>query len=151
MTTASLTRRIAARPAIVYDALVTSDGIGSWWGPADVPAISAVADPRVGGHFRVRFRTDDGLEHECFGEFLELVPPERVVLTWRWVDNGTVEEQGKVSRVEFRLRPVDGATELTLVHSGLSSDESARGHEWGWDGAVQKLIRRFAPSARSAS
>ncbi|MHB8814033.1 MAG: SRPBCC family protein, partial [Steroidobacteraceae bacterium] len=56
MTEATLVRRIAARPAIVFDALVTADGIASWWGPTDQLALSAKADPRVNGSFQVRFR-----------------------------------------------------------------------------------------------
>jgi uncharacterized protein YndB with AHSA1/START domain len=151
MTAVSLVRRIAARPAIVFDALVTAEGIRSWWGPDDAPAISAVADPRVGGSFRVRFRTADGLEHECAGEFLEIETPERVVMSWRWTVGGGIDERGKVSRVEIRLRAIETGTELTLVHSRLSSDDSVRAHEAGWDGALKKLIRRFparlAPSS----
>lgn len=141
-----LVRHIAARPAIVFEALVTAEGIGSWWGPDDVPALSAEADARVGGRFRVRFRTADGLEHECAGEFLEIEKPERVVMSWRWVLGGMIEERGKVSRLEIRLRAIDTGTELTLVHAQLSSEDSARGHEGGWDGALKKLIRRFPAS-----
>lgn len=54
MTQVMLVRRIAARPDIVFEALVTAEGIGAWWDPAHVPAISAVSDPRVGGRFEVR-------------------------------------------------------------------------------------------------
>jgi uncharacterized protein YndB with AHSA1/START domain len=143
MTCVCLVRRIAARRAIVFEALVTAEGIRSWWGPADRPATSAEVDARVGGCFRVRFRTADGLEHECAGEFLEIDKPERVVMSWRWTQNGQIEERDKVSRVEIRLRAIETGTELTLVHSLLSNESSARAHEDGWDGALQKLIRRF--------
>src|SRR5262249_24052004 len=54
MTAATLIRRIAARREIVFEALVTAEGIASWYGPADVPAISAASDPRVGGRFEAR-------------------------------------------------------------------------------------------------
>ncbi|HEX3704528.1 MAG TPA: SRPBCC domain-containing protein [Vicinamibacterales bacterium] len=143
MTQVALVRRIAARPAIVFDALVTAEGISSWWGPDDFPVVSAVADPRVGGSFRVRFRTRDGLEHECAGEFLEIERPARVIMSWRWILGGLVEEHGNVSRLEIRLRSIETGTELTLIHAGLRSEDSARSHEGGWDGALEKLIRRF--------
>lgn len=151
MTSARFVRRIAARPAIVFEALVTAEGIRSWWGPDDGPAISAEVDARVGGGFRVRFRTADGLEHECAGEFLEIERPERVVMSWRWIQNGRIDEHEKVSRVEMRLRPIETGTELTLVHSGLSDEDSARAHESGWDGAVQKLMRQFPTSLELSS
>ena len=54
---------------------MTAEGLRAWWGPDEGPAISAEADARVGGRFRARFRTADGLEHECAGEFLELGRP----------------------------------------------------------------------------
>ena len=143
MTSVCLVRRIAARQAIVFEALVTAEGIRSWWGPDDGPATSAEVDAQVGGRFRVRFRTADGLEHECAGEFLEIERPERVVMSWRWIQNGQIEEHDKVSRVEIHLRPIQTGTELTLVHSLLSNENSARAHEGGWDGALRKLERRF--------
>jgi uncharacterized protein YndB with AHSA1/START domain len=150
MTSVCLVRRLAARQAIVFEALITAEGIRSWWGPDDGPATSAEVDGRVGGGFRVRFRTVDGLEHECAGEFLEIERPRRVVMSWRWTRNGQVEEHDRESRVEIRLRAIETGTELTLVHSLLSDENSARAHEGGWDGALQKLIRRF-PTALEAS
>jgi uncharacterized protein YndB with AHSA1/START domain len=143
MTAATLVRRIAARREIVFEALVTAEGIRSWYGPVDVPAISATSDPRVGGRFEVRFRTDDGREHVCAGEFLVMVPPEHLVMSWRWVSGGEPDEGDRVSRVEFRLRAIDIGTELTLVHGELQTEASARSHEWGWSGALVKLTRRL--------
>jgi uncharacterized protein YndB with AHSA1/START domain len=145
MTEAVLVRRIAARPGIVFDALVTADGIASWWGPDDLPALSATVEPRVHGTFRVRFRMLDGSEHECTGEFLEIVRPSRVVMSWRWVEGGEPDEReaDNVSRLEFRLQAVDTGTELTLIHSALRTEASARSHDAGWDGALKKLLRRY--------
>ena len=62
MISLTLVRRIAARPSIVFDALVTPEGIGSWWGPDEGPVLIAETDVRVGGAFRVRFRMLDGTE-----------------------------------------------------------------------------------------
>jgi uncharacterized protein YndB with AHSA1/START domain len=145
MNEAVLVRRIAARPTIVFDALVSEDGIASWWGPHDEPAISAKVDSRVNGSFRVRFRTADGRVHECTGEFLEIDKPSRVVLSWRWDHGGEPDEVAadNVSRVEFRLRPIDTGTELTLIHSALTTEVSANSHAGGWGGALEKLLRQY--------
>jgi uncharacterized protein YndB with AHSA1/START domain len=142
---AVLVRRIAARPAIVFDALVTAEGIASWWGPDDLPVLAATAEPRVHGSFRVRFRRFDGGEHECTGEFLEIVRPSRVVMSWRWIDGGVRDEcePDNISRLEFRLRAIDTGTELTLIHSALRTEASARSHEGGWAGALEKLLRQY--------
>ena len=144
-TSATLIRRIAARPEIVFDALVTAEGIGAWYGPDDIPTISSFSDPRVGGRYQVRFATADGLEHTCGGEFLEMVRPERVVMSWRWLAGGVDDERDRVSRVELRLRAIDIGTELTLVHGELATRASAESHEGGWSGALAKLARQLAP------
>lgn len=151
MTEAVLVRRIAARPSIVFDALVTAEGIGAWWGPDDLPVLAATAEPRVHGSFRVRFRMFDGSEHECTGEFLEIARPSRVVMSWRWIDGGEPDERAadNISRLEFRLRAIDTGTELTLIHSALCTETSARSHEGGWAGALEKLVRRYPQQAHA--
>ena len=121
MTSLTLVRRIKARPSIVFDALTTAEGIASWWGPDGGPVLVAESDPRAGGRFRVRFRTLDGSEHESSGEYLEVVKPERLSMSWRW--KGGAEDPGE-SLVEIRLRAVAEGTELTFTHSRLHDEES---------------------------
>jgi uncharacterized protein YndB with AHSA1/START domain len=140
MTSLTLVRRIKARPSIVFDALTTPEGIASWWGPDEGPVLVAETDPRVGGHFRVRFRMVDGSEHESTGEYLEVVKPERLSMSWRWT--GGAEDPGE-SLVEIRLRAVSEGTELTLTHSRLHDEETCRSHKNGWTGALDKLERHF--------
>lgn len=144
MTSLTIIRRIAARPSIVFDALTTPDGIRCWWGPDDGPVLIAETDVRVGGHFRVRFRMLDGTEHESSGEYIEVVRPTRLVMSWRWADGGETEEAGEDSRVEVDLRVIDIGTELTFTHDRLQTVASRDSHEWGWNGALDKLARHFA-------
>jgi uncharacterized protein YndB with AHSA1/START domain len=140
MTSLTLVRRIKARPQIVFDAVTTAEGIVHWWGPDAGPVLLAESDPRVGGRYRVRFRLLDGSEHESSGEFLEIVPPERVVMSWRW--KGGAEDPGE-SRVEMRLKAVPEGTELTFTHALLHDEESCLSHEGGWTGALDKLEAYF--------
>jgi uncharacterized protein YndB with AHSA1/START domain len=144
MTSLTLVRQIAARPSIVFDALTTPEGIAAWWGPEDLPVITAEVDARVGGGYRVRFSTLDGREHEAVGECLEVDPPGRLVMSYRYAFGGEPEELGRTSRIEFDLRPVEGGTELTFTHAKLRNAASNTSHEWGWTGALDKLVRRFA-------
>lgn len=151
MNAVRLSRRIAARPSIVFEALSTAEGMSAWFGPDEGPVLSASADPRVGGRFQVRFRLLDGSEHECAGEFLEIEEPRRLVMSWQWLFGGDPEEQGRVSRLEFHLRPIETGTELTLVHAGLYNETTVLSHRGGWDGALVKLARRFALPGRASA
>ena len=144
MSEATVIRRIAARPSIVFGALTTSEGMRSWWGPNDIPVLSAASDVRVGGSFCVRFRTSDGLEHECAGRFLEIDEPRRIVMSWQWTSGGEPGEEERISRVEMHLRPIDTGTELTLIHADLRDAVSAGHHENGWAGALDKLVTMMA-------
>jgi uncharacterized protein YndB with AHSA1/START domain len=141
MTSLTLVRRIRARPQLVFDAVTTAEGIVHWWGPDAGPVLVAETDARVGGLFRVRFlRMLDSTEYESSGEFLEIVPPERVVMSWRWKDG--VPDPGE-SRVEITLKAVPEGTELTFVHSQLHDEETRSSHEAGWAGALDKLAAHF--------
>lgn len=143
MARVTLVRRIKARPATVFDSFSTVEGLTSWWGPEDLPVISAEADVRVGGTFRVRFPTSDGWVHECTGEFLEIRRPEFLAMSWRWTHGGEPTEKGRTSRLELHLRPTADGTELTLVHGDLGEDAAARSHGKGWEGALDKLVTEW--------
>ena len=139
MTSLTIVRRIRARPSIVFDALTTPEGIACWWGPDDGPVLLAETDVRVGGRYRVRFRMLDGSEHESSGEYLEVVWPNRLAMSWCWTGG---EDPGQ-SLVEIDLRAIAEGTELTFTHSRLHDEETRRSHEAGWNGALDKLERHF--------
>jgi uncharacterized protein YndB with AHSA1/START domain len=144
MTSLTLVRRIRARPSIVFQALTTPDGIAAWWGPDTGPVLVAETDARIGGRFRVRFRMLDGSEHESTGEYLEVVEPKRLVMSWQWIGGGEPEEGAEVSRVEIDLKRIDAGTEVTFTHARLRTEASRASHEQGWAGALDKLVQRFA-------
>jgi uncharacterized protein YndB with AHSA1/START domain len=135
----TLVRRIAARPQIVFEALIEAQAIARWWGPDSGPVLLAETDARVGGQFRVRFRTVNGNEHEASGHYLEILRPTRLVMSWRWIAGGELDEAGEESRIEIDLRPIDGGTELIFTHARLKTEASRSSHERGWNGSLDKL------------
>ena len=147
MTSLTIVRRIRARPSLVFDAITTPEGITHWWGPDDGPVLLAETDLRVGGRYRVRFRMLDGSEHESSGEYLEVVRPDRLAMSWRWAGG---EDPGQ-SLVEIDLRATAEGTELTFTHSRLHDEETRRSHEAGWNGALDKLERHFLASLERSS
>jgi uncharacterized protein YndB with AHSA1/START domain len=83
-------------------------------------------DPRPGGLFRV---VPNGVD-VIVGKYLEVVPSSRVVFTWGFEGSGQALPAGG-SVVEITLRPVDGGTELRLVHRQLP-DNMIEPHGKGW-------------------
>jgi uncharacterized protein YndB with AHSA1/START domain len=147
MTSLTLVRRVAARPSIVFEAMTTNEGIAAWFGPDDLPVTYAHMDARVGGAYRVRFQTLDGGDHEVCGEFLEFVPPRRIVMSYRWTLGGEPQERDRTSRVEVELRPIEGGTEITFTHAALWDEASTKSHTRGWTGALGKLVRYVEDAA----
>jgi uncharacterized protein YndB with AHSA1/START domain len=148
MTSLTLVRRVAAQPETVFAALTEPAAITCWWGPDAGPTLLAETDVRVGGSYRVRFRKEDGTEHEASGHYLEVVRPSRLVMTWRWAEGGYPDEAGRESRIEIELRPIDMGTEIVFTHARLHTEASRDAHTWGWTGAFDKLeehLRRPQP------
>jgi uncharacterized protein YndB with AHSA1/START domain len=143
----TLVRQIKARPAIVFEALTTADGIASWWGPDALPVVSAEIDARVGGAYRVHFPSEGGGDHEAVGEILEIDPPTRLVMTYSYSFGGEPAEVGRVSHLEIVLKPIADGVELTFTHTGLADAVSVASHTRGWTGAFDKLVAKFGESA----
>ena len=130
----TIVRRIKAPPAKVYAALTEPRLMIQWWGPDAGPTLSAEADVRPGGRLSVVFRLLNGDEHNPTGVYQEVVPERKLVFTWEWP--GMPERE---SLVTFLLAPIEGGTELTLIHERLPDDEARKTHEEGWSGLLDKL------------
>ena len=137
----TLARRLKASPAKVFAAWTDPEKIIHWFGPAHTidGSVDAQMDVRVGGSFRVRFKTDDGEQHEVGGKYLEVLPNERLVFSWAW--HSTPERQSQVTVI---LKPEGDMTFLTLTHEKFFDEAARDGHKRGWTGTLDKLERMFA-------
>lgn len=122
MRTIRQTIRIDAAAEIVYQYWVDPERMCEWWGA------KAHLDARPGGACRVEMEQGPIM----VGEYLELVPHERIVFTFGWEQNepGTLLAPGS-TRVDVMLQPDGDATILTLVHSDVP-DSHADDHDKGW-------------------
>lgn len=95
--------------------------------------VAARIELRAGGDYR--WTVTPG--HIAAGTVVELDPGKRLVYTWGWEDGGD-PEPGE-STVTVTLTPVDGGTEVRLVHEGLT-DEQAAHHAEGWNHYLDRLV-----------
>lgn len=139
----TLKRRIKAAPAKVYRAWTDPAQIVAWWGPGNCEYLASEIDLRIGGRFRIAFRTDvDGRsheQHEVGGTYKEIVPDQRLVFSWNWL---TTPE--RVSQVTITLKPDGDGTLLTLFHEQLFDEDSKTRHTRGWTASLDKLEGLFA-------
>ena len=112
--------RIEAAPETVWRLWTTVEGMSAWWGS------TAELDARPGGVCAVQMEQGPWMR----GEFVELIPYERLVFTFGW-DGGIPEVPPGSTRVEVTLAPDGDATVLTLRHSGLPASQADE-HAGGW-------------------
>ncbi|MER5625071.1 MULTISPECIES: SRPBCC family protein [unclassified Streptosporangium] len=117
------TLRIQARPETIWPFFTDPARLAQWWGAAEL-------DARSGGALRVYMQ--EGPRPVMCGQFVELVPYERIVFTFGWkAAPGVPDIPPGSSRVEITLVRDGGGTELTLRHSGLPPLlEHETGHGW---------------------
>ena len=70
------------------------------------------------------------------GRFLELVPGEKVVFTWGWVDHPTLPPGS--STVEITIVEEEGGSLITLTHRDLPEEEREI-HTQGWSHYLPRL------------
>ena len=95
-------------------------------------AVAARVELRAGGEYR--WTVTPG--HTAAGTVVDVDPGKRVVYSWGWED-GDLAPGG--STVTVTLTPVDGGTEVRLVHDGLT-DEQAAHHAVGWNHFLGRLV-----------
>lgn len=125
-------QRIAAAPAIVFSYLIDPVKFVTWMG------IGAELDPRPGGKFRID--ADGG--NIASGEYREVDPPHRLVMTWGWEQSTTVPPGS--TTVEITLIPEGSGTILRLRHTGLPSEDARQRHHGGWTLYTGKLVAQLA-------
>ena len=119
--------RVEAPAETVFKFFVDPDQMIRWMG------VDATLDPQPGGIYRVNVTGTDVAR----GEFVEVVPNERVVFTWGWEDESNPVRPGS-STVEVTLEPDGLATIVRLRHFGLPGGPDDR-HGEGWDHYLARL------------
>ncbi|MBK6009137.1 SRPBCC domain-containing protein [Ramlibacter ginsenosidimutans] len=130
-----ITRRYGVPAEKVWQAWTDPQALSAWFGPGEPHSVLvAELDVRPGGNYRIRFRTQDGGEHEVGGTYEFVEVNARLVFSWAW--HSTPE---RVSRVSVTLRPVPGGTELELLHDRFHDAAAGDNHRRGWTATIAKL------------
>jgi uncharacterized protein YndB with AHSA1/START domain len=113
--------RISAPRTDVFRALTEPEHLEHWM------ATRAESEPRTGGRFRYSFEFEDASQNNVQeGEYLDIVPDQRVVLPW------VFPFSPKQTRVEYTLEDDAAETEVAFRHSGFDTGEP-------WDQARERF------------
>jgi uncharacterized protein YndB with AHSA1/START domain len=127
---------LRATPDRVYRAFLDADAMAKWLPPNGFTGKVHHMDARVGGTYKMSFTNfTSGKSHSFGGEYLDLVPNERIRWTDRFDDPGLPGEM----RVSVTLRKVLVGTEINIVQENLPDAIPAEACVLGWQESLTLL------------
>jgi uncharacterized protein YndB with AHSA1/START domain len=141
-----ITREFDAPRHLVYRAWTTPELVRRWWSADRGEMTVAEIDLRVGGTWRYVMVADGGFEVAFHGEYLEIVPNERIVSTE--VYEGMPEGEAVNT---LTLTEADGRTTLTILVQHTTREHRDAHIESGMEDGMQDamdLLERVVVSLR---
>ena len=140
--TVRLHRVLRTPPAKLYRAFTEADALARWLPPYGFLCRVHELEARVGGRFRMSFLNfGSGHAHSFGGEYLELVPNERIRYTDRFDDPALPGE----IQVSVTLQAVSCGTELRVEQSGIPEVIPLEMCYLGWQESLQQLAALVEP------
>lgn len=126
---------------------VFTSEIGRWWPLADF-SMGAATDchfePFAGGRL---YQVDQSGAETTWGQVLAWDPPHAMAFSWQ-VQCSPDEAQ----QIDVTFRPVDGGTEVKLVHAGwdklkTGGAERRQSYDGGWVAVFEQRFKAYADAA----
>jgi uncharacterized protein YndB with AHSA1/START domain len=140
--TIRLHRVLAAKPRKVYRAFLNAEAIAKWLPPGGFICKVHHMDAKAGGSFKMTFTNfTNGKVHSFGGEYLELVPNERIRYTNRFDDPnlpGTIH-------VTIALKAVSVGTEINIEQADLPAAIPLEACYLGWQQSLRQLAELVEP------
>jgi uncharacterized protein YndB with AHSA1/START domain len=136
-------RVFKASPEKVFKAWTNPAILVKWWGPEGFDTPECKMDVRAGGEYRTTMVSPDGKSHTVSGIYREISPPNRLVMTWGWEEDG---QRGHETIIEVTFEPASPGTKMRLVQSVFESENSRDMHNQGWTSSFNDLERILAAS-----
>ena len=140
--TVRLHRVLTSSPEKVYRAFIEADALAKWLPPNGFTCTVHHLEAKAGGTFRMSFRNfTTGQSHSFGGDYVELVPGERVRYTDKFDDPNLPGEM----QVTVALKKVSVGTELDIVQAGVPDAIPPEACHLGWQESLRNLARLVEP------
>src|SRR4051812_22395435 len=140
--TVRLHRVLTTSPEKVYRAFLEADALAKWLPPNGFTCTVHHLEAKVDGTFRMSFRNfTTGQSHSFGGEYVELVPDQRLVYTDRFDDPNLPGEM----RVTVTLKKVSVGVEVDIEQAGVPDVIPAEACYLGWQESLKNLARLVQP------
>lgn len=143
--TVHLHRVLTTRAEKIYRAFLEPDALAKWIPPDGFACTVHHLEPKIGGTFKASFRNfTTGDSHTFGGEYIELVPNERL----RYTDKFDDPKMAGTVQVTVTLKPVSVGTEVTIVQEGLPDVIPSEACYLGWQQSLRNLARLVEPEIK---
>ncbi len=140
--TIRLHRVLRSSPEKIYRAFLDADAMAKWLPPYGFTGKVHHADVKVGGTFKMSFTNfTSGQSHAFGGEYLELVPHERL----RYTDKFDDPNLPGVITVTVTLKKVLCGTEVHVEQAGVPAVIPAEMCYLGWQESFEQLAKLVEP------
>jgi uncharacterized protein YndB with AHSA1/START domain len=140
--TVRLHRVLRAPPERVYRAFLNAEAMAKWLPPYGFTCKVHHFEPKVGGTFRMSFSSfSTGNGHSFGGEYLELIPNERIRYTDKFDDPNLPGE----IQVTVSLTQVSCGTEINIVQEGIPEAIPVEMCYLGWQESLAQLAMLVEP------
>jgi len=134
--TVRLQRVLRATPERIYRAFLDPDAMAKWLPPNGFTGRVHHMDAKVGGGYRMSFTNfTTSQSHSFGGEYLELVPNERI----RHTDKFDDPNLPGVMQVTISLKKVRVGTELNVTQEGIPDAIPVEACYLGWQESLALL------------
>ncbi|WP_335872563.1 SRPBCC family protein [Bacillus sp. 2205SS5-2] len=124
----------------VYRAWTRPEELEKWWGPAGFKTTIVEMNLEVNGRYKFNMLAPNGELHVVAGQYQEIIPYEKLVFTWKWIDQDNEFPLTKVT-VEFLEQGEN--TDVIISHSDLPSQEAAENHNHGWTSFLEDTLNAY--------
>ena len=140
--TIRLHRVVRSSPEKVYRAFLEADALAKWIPPNGFTAKVHHLDAKVGGTFKMSFTNfTTRSSHSFGGEYLELVPHERL----RYTDKFDDPNLTGVITVTVTLKKVSCGTDVNIEQAGVPAVIPAERCYLGWQESLAQLAMLVEP------
>ncbi len=137
-TTVRFHRVLRATPEKVYRAFLDADALAKWLPPNGFTGRVHHLDAKVGGAFRMSFTNfGTGRSHSFGGEYLELVPHERIRYREKFDDPNLPGEM----QTTITLKRVSCETDLNIAQEGIPAVIPPEACCLGWQESLTLLAK----------
>lgn len=138
-------RVLRAPPERVYRAFLDPDAMAKWLPPDGFTGKVIEMDARVGGGYRMSFTNFTTQQSHAFGgQYLELVPNEKLAYTDRFDDPNLPG----LMTTTVALKAVACGTELNIVQEGIPEVIPVEMCYLGWQDSLVLLAKLVEPEIR---